>query len=83
MIRYHGGLIPVPEPDLSLSRQQLDFGGGFIPPPVLRKRRNGRKSKADVTAFHGDTYPPMNWMKASLNPRSCKYGNSEAQAALG
>lgn len=29
MILYHGGLIPVPEPDLSLSRQQLDFGGGF------------------------------------------------------
>ena len=23
MILYHGGLIPVPEPDLSLSRQQL------------------------------------------------------------
>ena len=26
---YHGGTAPVAEPDLSRSRQRLDFGGGF------------------------------------------------------
>ena len=64
---YHGSYVKVDSPDLSFSRDALDFGRGFYVTPLydqavswaLRWKRHHRKAVVNTYCFHDELIPGM------------------------